>query len=112
MEFRTVGEFVGGPYDGMKLTFDTSNGWAEPPGSMAVDQGCAHMDMDGTKLIFTPYSYSERMRYVGSDWFVVIDDELREFYNLVHNDGEDRLALAETVDDRVLITGRYTWESV
>ena len=111
MEFRTVGEFVGGPYDGMNVTFDSS-GWTEPPESIAVNQGCSRMDMDGTKLIFTPYSYSEQMRYVGSDWYVDIDGELHEFYNLALNDGEEMLALAETVDDRVLITGRYTWESV
>ena len=111
MEFHTDGKFCGGPYDGMLISFDTSNGWTEPPGTISVDQGAVRMELHGTLLKFLKYGYSDQMRYVSSEWYVEIEGEFFEFFSLAHQQ-EDMLELAKKADGRVLIEGKYTWEAV
>lgn len=108
LEARWLGEFVGGPYDGMTLTSDG----VEPPATIAVDQNSKK---------FTPSESGNGFTFQAIGWgkgqynnvlsAVTIDGELLDLYSVWIAD-EDTLEDVETVDGRPLVRCKYEWEAV
>ena len=106
---RWLGEFVGGPYDGLTLTTDGT----EPPATLTVDRDSPKFvpNASGKGFKIHPFEYAKG-HYENVLSMVVVDGEFHDIYSLMSAaDRDEMLDDAEEIDGRTMIRCKYEWNA-